>query len=50
MMRCSDEYDGAISGDVEGTSGSYFAKEDVCDGLPEQQSGLIDEVLGVGDL
>lgn len=44
VMRCCHKNDRAISGDVEGTSGTYLSEEDTCDGAPEDERGLVGKV------
>ena len=44
MVRCCHENDGAISGDVEGTSRTYLPKEDTCDGAPDDEGGFVGQV------
>ena len=46
MMRCSNEYNGAIVGDVKGSSRSYLPEEDIGDCPPKQQGSVIGEIGG----
>ena len=49
MVRSTDKYDWAISGDVESPSGTNFPKKYVRDSSPEEQSDIVDKVGGRGD-
>ena len=49
VVGCSDEDDRAIVRYIERSSWSDFAKEDVRDGSPEEESSLVYDVRVLGD-
>ena len=49
VVRRTDKDDGTIVRDIESTSWPDLAEEDVGDGLPEEQSCLVDEVRMLGN-
>lgn len=44
MMRCNNKDNWPFSGDVEGTSGTYFSEEDTRDDAPEDEGSLVGQV------
>lgn len=44
VMRCPDEDNWTLSGDVESASRTYLPEEDACDGAPEEEGGLVGEL------
>lgn len=44
IVRCGDEYDGALAGNVERAPRPNLAEEDIGDNAPEDKRSVIDEV------